>query len=91
MGDALECCKWNLTGHSGGSTEEQKANKNADCKVTAHKASDRNKNSAGNCTKEHSYYILEKNIAVSCMCPDNLTKAEFKNNGLICLAEEISL
>lgn len=78
-------------GHSGRSTEEQKANKNADSEVTAHKASDRNKNSAGNLTRGHSHYILEKNIVVSCLCPDNLSKAEFKNNGLICLAEEISL
>lgn len=32
----------NLTGHYGGSTEDQRANKNADSEVTVHKVSVRN-------------------------------------------------
>lgn len=75
----------------GGNAEDQRANKNADSEVTVHKASYRNKNSAGNWTREHSCYILAKNKAVLCLCPDSLSEAELKSNGLICLAEEISL
>lgn len=30
-------------------------------------------------------------MAVFCLCLDNLSRAEFKSNELMCLAEEISL
>lgn len=80
---------WNLTGHYGGSTEDQRANKNADSEVTVHKASDRNTRLETNWTRGHSNYILAKNMAVFCLCLDNFSRAEFKSNELMCL--EISL
>lgn len=83
MSDTL----WNLTGHYGGSTEGQRANKNADSEVTRPQT----EILGWNWTRGHSNYILAKNMAVFCLCLDNVSRAEFKSNELMCLAEEISL
>lgn len=38
----------------------------------------------------HLCDILFKNLASFCLCPENLSEVEIEDNGLICLAEEIS-
>jgi hypothetical protein len=50
-----------------------------------------NGNSNGIWTRGHSYYILAKNFSTFYLCPETLSDAEFKSNGLINLAEEISI
>lgn len=45
---ALECYKQRFTGTSNGSSEDHKANRNADSKAGAHKVSEGNKDFAGN-------------------------------------------
>ena len=35
-------------------------------------------------------YILTKNLASLCQCPEKMSTVEFKDDGLICLLEKIS-
>lgn len=35
----------------------------------------------GHLPRGHSRYILAKNLAILCSCPDNLSEAEFRSNG----------
>jgi hypothetical protein len=63
---------------SGGISEDQSADGNADSKVCAHRRED----SAGNWTKGHSYYILTKILSTFCLCPETLNEAELESNGL---------
>lgn len=34
--------------------------------------------------------MVEKNLVEFCSCPENLSEARFKSDGIICLLEEIS-
>jgi hypothetical protein len=51
---------------SGGSSEDQNADRNVDSKDNANESSYGNENSIGNQTKGHSYYILVKNLSAIC-------------------------
>jgi hypothetical protein len=43
-----------------------------------------------NWTGGHAYYILENGLSMFSTCSEALSEAEFENNGLITLVEEIS-
>jgi hypothetical protein len=75
--------------NSGRSSEEQKAGGNEVSKESAHKVSGRSEDCVRNLTKDHSCYILAKNLSTFCPCPETLSEAEFKGDGLINLAKEI--
>lgn len=44
---------------------------------------------ADNWARGYSSYLFSKNLATFCLCSENLNGTELKNNGLICLVEEI--
>lgn len=58
------------------------------CEKPAQDVSEGNANSVW--ARGHSCDSLTKNIPAFCSCPENLHEAEFKSNGLMFLAEEIS-
>lgn len=67
-----------------------KTERYADSWSPAHDISERNNDFIRKWTRSDSDYILEKNLSLFCPCPANLNDAEFRHNGLICLAEGIS-
>lgn len=60
------------TGHSGGSSEDQIADRNMDSKDSTQEVSEENEDSIGNWTRGHSCYILTKNLTTTCPCTETL-------------------
>jgi hypothetical protein len=57
---------------SSGNSEDQKTNRNADSKDCACEVSDGNEVSMEAWTKGHLCYIVAKNLATICLCPETL-------------------
>jgi hypothetical protein len=88
--ESLGCSKQSLMSNSGAGLADQSASRNVNSKGCAYMFSGGNKDSIGNWTRGHSCYIIAKNLSTFCLCPETLSEAEFKSNGLINLTEEIS-
>lgn len=80
-----QCCKQNAWGHSGGSWEDQNAERNAEHRELAHATSEGTRILLG--TEIETFWQDSDSF---CSCPENLDEAEFKSNRLVCLAEEMS-
>lgn len=78
----LESCKQNLRVHSGGSPEDQNTERNAEKWWWDSGAFWENNDSIRQETREHSCYILAKNMKIFFPCPKELTEAKFYHNGL---------
>jgi hypothetical protein len=87
--EVLECAKWCLMDNSGEDSEDQDADRNADSEVSA-EVSCGKKDSFGNWTKGHLYYILAKNLSAFCSFPESLCETEFIGRRLIHLMGNIS-
>lgn len=78
--EALECCKQSLIGHSEGSLGDENAKRNAGSGgprsegLTGEQKFFQELGHLG-----HSCYILAKNLASLCLCPENLNEAEVKS------------
>jgi hypothetical protein len=81
--ESLECHTEGLISDSGGSSEDQNANRNVDSRDCARKVSVGHKNSVGSWTRGHLCYILEKNLTTFCLCPETLHEAKFQGDGLV--------
>jgi hypothetical protein len=74
-------------GDSGGSSDDQNDDRNADSKDSVHSFQVETRKEL-----ESTWYcVVTKNLPTFCPCPETLWKAEFKGNGLINLEEDISM
>lgn len=72
---------------SGGNIEAQTTYRSPDSGDTAHEGLDGNTGSIGNLTGGQSCDILQK-LKMYFSIQENVTKAEYRNNELICVLEE---
>jgi hypothetical protein len=45
----------------------------------------------GICTRDHSCYLVVKNLSIICLCAETLWKPEFKGDKLVNHVKEISM
>lgn len=74
--------------HSVASLKDKNAERNTVNGDLAYEISEGNKDSIRNCDGGHSCDILTKSLAS--FCPENLSGAELKRNGIMCSVEEIA-
>jgi hypothetical protein len=77
-------------GDSDGCSEDQNVERNADSADCAQEVSDGHEDSTGGEFRGHLCYMLAKNLATFCPCPETLREAEFEGDRLINVVEEIS-
>lgn len=79
---SLQCCRQNLLGHPGESVEDRKAEKIVGSGSLAHEVSEVKRTLLETRVEATSVTVLAKDLVTVCLCPENFSEAEFKNNGL---------
>lgn len=74
--EALECCKLNLMGDSGQTSEEHNVDYSAAGKDQAQEISTGKKDSICRCTPDHVYYALVENLSAFGSCPETLPETD---------------
>lgn len=69
-----------------GAREDKNVERNMD---NERPRSEVNKDSSRNWARDHLCGTLAKNMALFCLGPENLSEDEFRDHGLICLAQKI--
>ena len=58
--------------------------------VSEDRAPSEKEDSMGRWSRDHSFYVLAEKFSAFCPCPETFCKADFRSNGFLNLAKEMS-